>query len=140
MPSFLLLRLISAILYPVSVWLYIERLFRLLLDFVAFINPRAAFSAAYLVDHPVKHLMVLGLGLAVAACLASFTLRQHLSLAEELLMQAVTACLALGIAAFIALYLLVTLGTIFLLPTTATGFFLVAHLLPMAGIAMLTRA
>ena len=140
MPSLLLLRLLSALLYPVSVWFYLQHLFGLLLDFVNYINPRAAFSATYLLDHPSKHLIVLGLGLAVALCLASFTLRRHLSLAEELLMQAVTGCLALGLAAFVALYVLATLGTIFLLPTTATGFFLLAHLLPMAGVAMFARA
>ena len=140
MPNFLVLRLISALFFPASVWFYLEHLFRLLLDLLAFISPRTAFSAGYLFDHLTEHLIVLGLGLAVALCLASYTIRQHMSLAEEMLMQAVTACLALGLAAFIALYLLVTLGTIFLLPTTATGLFLLAHLLPMAGIAMFARA
>ena len=140
MPLFLIFRAAAAILYPVSVWFYIRDLFQLLLDFVAFINPRAAFSATYMVGHPADHLIVLGLGLAVALCLASFTLRQHLSLTEELLMQAVTACLALGLAAFIALFALITVGTIFLLPTTATGAFLLLHLLPMAGVAMFARA
>lgn len=140
MSSITLLRLAPALFYPVSVWFYLEHLFRLLLDFVAYINPRAAFSAGYLFGHLAEHLIVLGLALAVAVCLASFTLRQHLLLAEELLMEAVTACLALGLAAFIALFALITVGTIFVLPTTATGFFLVAHLLPMAGIVMFARA
>ena len=140
MSSITLLRLVPATFYPVSVWFYLKHLFGLLLDFVAFINPRAAFSAGYLLDHLAEHLIVLGLGLAVALCLASYTLRQHRSVAEELLLQAATGCLAVGLAAFVALYLLISVGTIFLLPTTATGFFLVAHLLPMAGIVMLTRA
>ena len=140
MPYFLIFRAAMAVFYPVSVWFYIRNLFVLLLDFVEYIKPRTAFTAGYLFDHLADHLMVLGLGLAVAFCLASYTLRQHLSLAEELLMQAVTGCLAVSLAAFIALFALITVGTIFILPTTATGMFLLLHLLPMAGIAMLTRA
>lgn len=137
--SILFLRLAAAFIYPVAVWFYIQRLFTLVIDFANHLHPKIAFTAGYFLDHLSDHLAVAGLALVVVLGLLSFALRQNLNLAEELLFQAATGILALGLAAFIALYALMTVASICILPTTATGFFLAAHLLVMAGLAVLAR-
>lgn len=139
MSSLPFLRLAAVFVYPATVWFYLKHLFTLLLDFTKHLHPKVAFTAGYLLDNLSDHLAVAGLALLVTLSLASVTLRQHLNLAEELLFQAVTGVLAVGLAAFVALYALITVASIFILPTTATGFFLAAHLLAMAGLAMLAR-
>ena len=133
-------RLALAVLFPVAVGFYLVHLFALLIGFLEQISPKSAFSAAYLLDHLGAHLAVLGLGLLVALGFAGFSLRPHLNWAEEMLREAVTGVLLAGVMAFIGLFGFFCLATLFILPTSGTGLFIVLHLALMAGLGMLARA
>lgn len=132
-------RLALAVLFPVAVGTYIFHLFGLLIGFLEQISPKAVFSAAYLLEHLGDHLAVLGLGLLVAVGFAGFSLRPRLSRAEEMLLEAVTGVLLAGVMAFIGLFVFSSLATLFILPVSGTGLFILLHLALMAGLGMLVR-
>lgn len=139
MSTYTLARLALAVLFPVAVGFYLFHLFALLMGFLEQINPNSAFSAAYLLDHLGAHLAVLGLGLLVALGFAGFSLRPNLHRAEEMLFEAVTGLLIAGVMTFIGLFVFCTLASLFILPTSGTGLFIILHLALMAGLGMLLR-
>ncbi len=134
-----LARIALVALFPVAVGTYLFHLYTLLFDFLAQVSPKSVFSADFLKDHWAAHLAVLGLGLLVALGFASFSLRPHLNWAEEMLFEAVTGLLIAGVMAFIGLFVFFTLATLFILPVSGTGLFIVLHLALMAGLGMLAR-
>ena len=134
-----LARLALAVLFPVAVGTYLFQLFALLIGFLEQISPKSVFSAAYLLEHLGDHLAVLGLGLLVAVGFAGFSLRPNLHRAEEMLFEAVTGVLLAGVMAFLGLFAFFSLATLFILPVSGTGLFIVLHLALMAGLGMLAR-
>lgn len=136
MPFYLLFRVAAFILYPLTTLFYLRAIFVLLYEQVMVLKPRDAWSGSFFFDHPGVHAEIL-LSLALIAVFhVAFAWRRDRSAIEELLFEGVVGLLLVGIAAFVAFYALATLTSIFVLPLTATGFFLAAQLGVIALIIM----
>ena len=136
MPFYLLFRVAAFILYPLTTLFYLRAIFVLLYDQVMVLKPRDAWSGSFLFDHPWVHAEILLSLVLIAVFHVAFAWRRDRSALEELLFEGVVGLLLVGLAAFVAFYALATLTSIFVLPLTATGFFLAVQLGVIALIIM----